>query len=110
MSARGRGGARNLYPMDADGTKGRRMFGKRAKKQFSMWPPEGKRIAYLHREQGLFRLAQHFGDNGTILSAVLQPVGESFRHKVAVLVGAVPPVAAVGIRQYLLEKGDTAFL
>lgn len=60
--------------------------------------------------QGLFRLAQHFGDDGTVVSAVLQPIGEPFRHKVAVLVGAVPPVAAVGIRQCLLEKGDTAFL
>ena len=108
MSARG--GVRDFYLMDADGTKGRRVFGKRAERQFSMWPPEGKRIAYLHREQGLFRLAQHFGDNGTVVSAVLQPIGESFRHKVAVLVGAVPPVAAVGIRQCLLEKGDTAFL
>ena len=107
MSARG---GRDFYLMDADGTKGQQVLGKRAERQFSMWPPEGKRIAYLHREQGLFRLALHFGDNGTVLSAVLQPVGESFRHKVAVLVGAVPPVAAVGIRQCLLEKGDTAFL
>ena len=42
--------------------------------------------------------------------AVLQPIGEPLRHKVAVLVGAVPPVAAVGIRQCFLEKGDDAFL